>query len=345
MPLKPPARTRDILELLRLLDVDAGLAELLERVNWSGVTPRQIYLSVLNRLPESAEMSVPPADYSPLGHAEAALLSPEFQGTILNRVLVAYPEKQRLLFVHVPKCAGTDLIENLSASRPWLYEDMAKREWTSPDALMALLKQFAIRVGAADSIFVSGHIPLRWYIDHNLYRHGDRLFTVVRQPQDVILSQVNYVFKRFFEAPRCRHPDTREWADLLGMDMFDRDMPESELRKLGFRILSHPQIVTANYLCSCLGEDTAASAIEMMARCDIEITDTAHYNDWLRQSWGIESSSHANKSVPIIRTADLDAGQRNHVAQLCREDLKLYDRITTRMAQRRDTRIFGPELV
>jgi hypothetical protein len=345
MQLKPPGRVREALELLALMDDDSNLEQLLHRVDWTTVTPRQIYLAILDRLPESASMAVPGSDYSPYGHARDALLSPEFQEAVLTRVLGAYPEKQRLLFVHVPKCAGTDLIENLSANHPWLYNDMSRPDWTPPETLMHVLRRFVIRAGASGSIFVSGHLPLQWYVDRSLCRFYDRLFTVIRQPHDIILSQVNYVFKRFYEAPRCHHPDTREWADLLGIGMFDRNMPPEGLRDLGFRILSHPQIVAANYLCNYLGEGTVESAIDMMARTDIEVTDTTHYQEWLKTSWGIDSTSQANKSTPIIRIEDLNRAQRDYIADLCREDQKLYDRVFERMERRGDGRVFGSGLV
>lgn len=346
MKLKAPTRPREALELLGHLGEGAPLRGLLERVDWGGVSPRQIYTGILNRLPETAAMSVPGEGYSALSHAEAAFLSNEFQDNILTTVLDAFPEKRRLLFVHVPKCAGTDLIENLSAVHPSLHEDLGRREWTGPVMFFEKLRQFVVRAALSDSIFISGHIPLSWYIEQNLYRFGDRMFSVVRQPYDVVISQVNYVLKRFFEAPKCHHPDTREWADFLGFETFDTEMSQSALRAMAFRILSHPQIVTANYLCAFLGNGTADSAIEMMARCDIELTDTSHYKEWLLSSWNIDSSSQANKSTPYIKSSDLDASQRSYVfSDLCREDLKLYDRIMAKMQEKGAASVFGWELI
>lgn len=281
MRLNPPTRPRETLRLLSQFDRAASLGRLLDKVDWSSVTPLQIYYAVLGRLPEDAKVAVPDEGYSAREHAEAALISDEFQQEILKRVLDAYPEKRRLLFVHVPKCAGTDLIEHLGSSHPAISEYLSQPGWTSKPALFEHLRNFAINAGSADSIFISGHIPLQWYLDHALYRFGDRLFAVVRNPYDMVISQVNYVFKRFFEAPRCHHPDTREWADILGMEIFDTNMPPEALRALGFRILSSPQIVNSRNICTYLGDATADSAFELMARCNIELTDVDHYNQWL----------------------------------------------------------------
>jgi hypothetical protein len=53
------------------------------------------------------------ASYHPCGHFRAALLSDEFRRNVVQGLLAAFPEKGRNVFIHVPKCAGTDLIFNL----------------------------------------------------------------------------------------------------------------------------------------------------------------------------------------------------------------------------------------
>jgi hypothetical protein len=345
LKLNSPNRPRETLRLLSQFNGSAGLGPLLDQVEWHSASPLQVYYAVLGRLPEDAKVAVPDPGYSARTHAEAALLSDEFQQEILKRVLDAFPEKRRLLFVHVPKCAGTDLIEHLSARYPSLSEYLSQPGWTAKPALFEHLKNFVVNAGSADAIFVSGHIPLQWYLDHSLYRFGDRLFAVVRNPYDMVISQVNYVFKRFFEAPRCHHPDTREWADILGMDMFDESMPQDELRQLGFRILSSPQIVNPRNICTYLGEGTADSAFDLMARCNIELTEVGHYNAWLSAEWGIDTDTRANQSRPILKRSDLDAAQWQEIAEICKEDFRIYNRVVERLAETGSYRVFGAELI
>lgn len=344
MRLNRPRRPRDVFQLLALLDRDGGAEALLDRVDWSGATPRDIYHAFFDRPPDAPDLAIPRADYSPRSHALGALRSAEFQDRAVLRALAAFPEKRRLLFVHIPKCAGTDLKDNLSINLPWLYQEMTQQGWTGPDALLAALQAFAIRVNIADSIFVSGHIPLDWYLQHRLYRAGDRLFAVVRHPLDIMLSLANYIIRRFFERPDCGAPDTREWADMLGMARFDPATPPAGLRALAGRILTEPRIVHGRYLCHFLGTGTAESARAMLARVDIELTDTAHYREWLRAAWGIDSQSRGNASPPVLRAEDLDPEQRDALWDLCAEDRALHDRITAGIARRGDGRVFGPEL-
>jgi hypothetical protein len=168
MRLKFPEQPREALQVLALLDDKHGLGHLLDRIDWRGVSPRQIYLALLGRLPESMGFAIGDADYSPRNHAESAYLSGEFQEQVITRALSAYAEKQRLLFVHIPKCAGTDLIENLSANQPWLNQNMSRREWTPAAVLLPQLKRFVIHTSVCSSIFVSGHLALSWYLDRGL---------------------------------------------------------------------------------------------------------------------------------------------------------------------------------
>jgi hypothetical protein len=336
-------RPRETLQLLTLYNEDAGLGALLDQVDWGGVTPLQIYYAILGRLPEEANVAIPAADYSPREHAEAALLSDEFQQEILKRVLDAFPEKRRLLFVHVPKCAGTDLIEHLSSRHPSLSQYLTDPAWTPKPALFSHLRAFVMNAGSAESVFVSGHIPLQWYLDHSLYRYGDRLFAVVRHPHEMAISQVNYVFKRFFEAPLCHHPDTREWADILGIQTFDTGISAVELRKLAFHILRSPQIVNYRNISTYLGAGTAESAFNLMARCYIELTEVGRYNEWLKSEWSVETNTRANQSRPVIKPTDLDAAQWQYLADMCKEDAEIYNKVISRIGSR--YRLYGWELM
>jgi hypothetical protein len=160
MYLNAPRSARETLQLLSLLDPDQGLDALLDQIDWSAVTPQQICYAILDRLPQSAELTAPAEGYSGLQHARAALKSAEFQNNIVKRTLEAFPEKTRLLFVHVPKCAGTDLTEHLRTHYLWLSKGLGEANWTSPTQLLAHLRQFVIDAQFADTVFVSGHFRL-----------------------------------------------------------------------------------------------------------------------------------------------------------------------------------------
>jgi hypothetical protein len=342
--LDAPQNPRDLIELLGRLNENGDIEQLLDQVEWQDVTKRQLYHGILGRLPESAAVAVTPEGFSGRQHAQGALLSGEFQGEIVERVLRAFPDKRRLVFIHVPKCAGTDLIEHLALRYPRLYEDLSKSQWISGPGFFLYLRHIARQLRQTDSIFVSGHVPLNWYLSRQLCRFEDRFFTVVRDPIQIMISQVNYVFKRFFEAPKCREPDTREWAAILGVSIFDRNMPQDEMIALALRALREPRIVPANYICTYLGQETEETALDAIARCNLEITDVTRYNAWLNERWGVPTSGHANKSRPIITLDHLSTDDRHYLEGMCQHDLALHRRVIAELDATGRNSTFGGDL-
>jgi hypothetical protein len=342
--LAAPKNPREVLELLARIDDTGDLDALFDKVDWSEITRGQFYQIVFGRLPETASLAVPPKDWSPRPHATAAVSSPEFQIGIRERILAAFPEKRRLIFIHIPKCAGTDLYEGVAARFPRVYEDLSNSEWISGGKFFLYLRNLVVRLRESDSIFIHGHVPLSWYINRNLYRFGDRIFTVVRNPIDIMLSQVNYVFKRFFEAPSVAFkPDVKRWSGFLGLESFDRNAPTETLVQLGLRMLRDQRIVPPNYLCTYLGKRTAESALEAVGRTDIEITDVERYCDWLGENWGLQTT-YANKSRRILSTEHLDEADVDYLASISHEDTVLYERILAALERSGANSIRGSDL-
>src|SRR3974390_1270890 len=141
--LPAPRTTRELLELMRFYDRTWGITPLLDRIDFTDVKPLQIYLTVLGRLPESIEMAAPypRGNYTARENLWDALLSEEFQRGIVIKFLSAFPEKSRLLFVHIPKCAGSDLASHLGERYPHLTQRLSEPEWTSQPKFLDEVKQ------------------------------------------------------------------------------------------------------------------------------------------------------------------------------------------------------------
>ena len=195
------ASPRELLELAVNYDGESGTERFLQKVDWSSVSPHQIYYSILGRLPESASAVAEALQHDPKLLASQALSSSEFQSKLISFILNALPEKRRLIFVHIPKCAGTDLTQNLVEEFPYVHDHHGKAEWTSPEMVLGVLKAVATRALQTNGILVAGHIPLSVHMDRGMIRFGDRVFAIVRHPFEIAISQVNYVLRRFWEAP------------------------------------------------------------------------------------------------------------------------------------------------
>lgn len=338
-----PHSPRDWLSLFATLEPPQDLDALLARIDWSGTTPLRVYFSLYGTVPGPEDSAAVATARSARDLAGATLLSPRFQAGICEHLLRALPEKRRLIFVHIPKCAGTDLIDNFGRTLPRLYEDLAKPHWISGEDFFSYLCDFSRSLAENDSIFVHGHVPLSWYLERNLCRPQDRVFTTIRDPLELMISQVNYVFKRFFESPMFNAPDAREWADMLGLQMFDRDLDASGIRQLALRILRDTRIVPPNYICSYLGHGTARSALEAVRASNIEITDVTRYPRWLQETWGC-TATRANRSQPILTVQDLDPADRAYLEAASREDAEFYGRAIEALRATRKNSIFGTEL-
>src|SRR5262249_12398368 len=107
--LKAPTVAADVFRLLRLYDEDNDLDRLLARIDFSVKTPAELCHMILGRPPRPPEVASSREAYDPAQFAGRLLMSREFQSDLIRLLLLAFPEKRRLFFVHIPKCAGTDL--------------------------------------------------------------------------------------------------------------------------------------------------------------------------------------------------------------------------------------------
>ena len=225
-----PRDARALFELLLWYDERAGLYPLLSRLDVAGQRPQQAHYSVLGTYPDrSAPMRN--TRYYPRDHLNELLLGDEFQAGLLSRFAEAYSDKRRLIFVHVPKCAGTDLSNKLKTRYPWVDYNIMDTDWTTKRAMLRHLSRLAVQLRFADCLYLCGHGGLDFYMDHHLIRPIDEIFTVVRNPLEIMVSQINYVLTRFSQDATKGEvgPDTREWLGLIGRD----SLPEIDFQ--GFR--------------------------------------------------------------------------------------------------------------
>ena len=245
------------------------------------------------------------------------IVAPSEQPRIVEMILNAHPEKRRLIFVHVPKCAGTDLTANLGTRYPTVHQTLADPNWTPPERLQAAVDAVEQQLQQADDILVAGHNRLQWVLKNDLYRPGrDRLFTVVREPTEIILSALNYTIGKLISDPHGEQPDTRGWLRSMGVTGVAgwavRDIALLALR-------SGP--IPRNALCHFLGRNTAESALDMIRESGIEISETSRYSKWAQATWGLSFTTRHNVSKSFVTLDELPADTVKH---LCAADAALY---------------------
>jgi hypothetical protein len=236
------------------------------------------------------------------------------QRRIVQTLLEAHPEKRRLIFVHIPKCAGTDLASTLKHF-PAIHDTLANPNWQKPETLDEAVAEIERKMAEMDSVLVHGHLRLRWIVNSKLSRAGDRLFTIVRDPAEQLISQVNYIATRLTADPAGKRPDTSGWLRAAGLSTAEGFTPEGLLEIALKQVQSNP-------ICFSLGDATLDGTLELIRRSAIEITDTDRYSRWGEATWGAPFVTRHNTSKKFITEIDKASLERH-----CALDIELYERI------------------
>jgi len=342
-----PVDSRSLFKIFSLYEPANGLYPLLCRLDFSHTRQNYIDFSVFGEIPEARQRGSAWNPQLARDYLNDLLHSPRFQQNILTYVLRAFPEKRRLLFVHIPKCAGSDLSMHLASRFPSLEQRLMEEGWTEKDQLFHALAEFVRELVFSDSIFLRGHIPLDFYTDAGLIRPADRVFTIVRDPIEIAISQINYVLTKFqlnIESGILER-DTENWLRLLGLRALPAEITPQFVADYTRKMLYNPDIVESNSICRWLGGGDAKEVVDRLARHLAEVTDTAHYNEWFASEWGISARTRQNESTKYVSLAALGHQELAHLRTLSPEDIKLYTWIQTALTTAERPWITGEELI
>lgn len=345
-PIPCPRNPRGLFEILALSGDFCSVYDVLSRVDFGGGTEAPAHSIVFG------DAAAGPAIAS-LGDQQQRtrdlvyelLLSANFQNELIPLFLNAFAEMKRLIFVHVPKCAGTDLSTNLMGRFPFLHQSMTQTSWTTTNDLFRTLSRLVLNVRIFGRIFVTGHNSLDYYGSRKLIRPSDSVFTILRDPIKIVESQVNYVMTRLMQDTLSGNlgPDTRHWLDCLGLAALPAEMTPAEAQLHCAAILRCPQIIRPNSMCIWLGGNRAESALARLIEHNVEITLTDHYNEWLRSRWGIASVTRMNQSGRFISATTIyDA--LPHIHNLVAEDIRLYSLVQQAIRSSGKLSVFGSDL-
>jgi len=342
-----PATQKALFEMLALVEPEYGIYDLLSRLDLDGWTTRDVGHAVYGK---RATMHRSEGDQSPTSvrdYFNEILFSDEFQRSIISGLLEAYADKLRLLFVHIPKCAGSDLSKNLLTRYPSLDQRLSEPEWTTSDQLFKKLREFVEITKFSDTVFLRGHITLNFYLENKLARSSDRLFSIMRDPIQIAISNANYVTMRLrqdFERQRLE-PDTKIWLKFLDIDTMPAELSDELATQICMKTLRNENIVAPNSMCHWLGGGNAQTVLERLAEHHVELTDTTRYSHWLRDRWGITSTTRENESIKFITEESLNPKDLNYLREISSEDLRLYAALQNALEEADRAWVNGPELL
>ena len=329
-----PRTPRELFTLLAQLEPgDRAVGALAERIDFRGVDPAQIVRGVFGRAPAPHEGQAE-AEYDAKAHFVASLASPEFRARAIELFLHAFPEKRRLFFIHIPKCAGTDLRAHLFPKFLAIPHLWASEAWMPEEIFIAAVAAAARSVGSVEEILIYGHLPLAWYVNRVGRRLEDRIFTIVRDPVELVISQANYAVDVLVRDPEGKRPDSRANLQILGLPRLPENASPDQLKELALRAFLDARTTPPNLICTYLAGpgNGAAEALANIVVRDVELTDTTQYNGWLDEEWGIRSQTRRNRSTPYLSRADVEE-HGEHLRMLTEEDRKVFDAVALALAR------------
>ena len=341
--IRAPRTLRETFELLSLYDPADGLETWLDRIDFSGVPIAHSHEVVLNRPPEDVTVMRSAQTAPPRERFKQALLSREFQDKLIRLILLAYPEKARLVLLHIPKCAGTNLAIHLIPRHLPLARAMEAEEWTTKAKMLEWIAGLARAAPMFDSVFVYGHTLFGDYIRRVGTRMQDQIFTVLRDPLDLMVSQANYNVGLMLRDPGAQRPDTRETMRLLELETIPAAMTPELLRGFAIKALLEPRLAQANRICTYLGDGRADLTLTNLITHNIDITDMRRYGPWLKERWGIDSASRYNASHQILTRGDALPFLDRLQPQIA-EDQIVYDRVKAVLDSKGQSAVRGADL-
>lgn len=322
-----PRNFRQLLDAFAVFPHALSEANCADLFRFEGVSPRDIYATLLSRMPETIALANDTSDNAAV-RFWAVLTSDEFRHRVLQHFLAAHTELPRDVFIHIPKCAGTDLIINLAQQRMSLPVVLGEPAWLEQDDFLRIFVNLARRALFSERIFVCGHIHLEDYIKSAGVRREDRIFTIVRDPTDLFISQANYAVGRLRQDPTGRDPDTATTLSQLGLAKLPDDIAISDLKRLTLKALLDERISGRNTMCQYLGKGRkprCEDAVTNLVTHDVEVTSTRQYNRWRQDRWGLETGSRHNTSSTLLTKQEVLRHIGPYVRDAVSEDQKLFD--------------------
>ena len=342
-----PRNPRETLGVLSLFQPDVGLLPLLDRLDLQGRSPASVWYSVFGEAMPGDRFE---PEWDDTKGARDALYewlgSEEFQANLFPIALHAFPEKRRVIFVHVPKCGGTHVAAYLGRRLPRLDHALTKHEWTRTLDVFEQLAWFSRLAPLYDLILLTGHVQLPFYAKRQLIRPTDSVFTVVRDPVDMVISQINYVLTRIAADSDAGSfaQDTTEWLQMLDLEPPDGPLSEGFIETAATRALHHPLIVPKDPLCFWLGDWDVDGAISLLRVHDVDITDVRRLDGWLQARWGITPSRRYNESVRYFTRDTLPTKLMDRIRGSVTRDLRLYARIAEALERGGDVSVRGRQI-
>jgi hypothetical protein len=239
---------------------------------------------------------------------------------------------QHIIFCHIPKCGGS----HVNAAMAALYAD-APAKYDKPQMSKVdhrLMVQFGRSLARKENkgVYFGGHRRFEEILEQGLYRKGDVVFSSYRNPLDIAVSYINYIFTRIEAEPDSERPDIQGWLRKMKLDV-GRVQHDPAYALEVFARNKDFQSMTHNIICRFLGNGTFASARANVEKYGIEMIPLKKLDDWLLEKWGVPKGDHANTSKKFLTNSQLpESVVKDYHKSIIKEDFQMFDWLNERYA-------------
>ncbi|WP_146774264.1 sulfotransferase family 2 domain-containing protein [Burkholderia cepacia] len=297
----------------------------------SDISARDIYQACLNRLPEADVCRI---RYSSgrerAQHISQVINSEEFRRIFLGLLCKSYPEAKRVFFLHIPKTGGTDLRERFRGDASTLIWDVSHE--SDVHGAQLAHQQFA-KFHRAESkrVLFSGHYDINDLLSRSCLRASDKAFTVIRNPVDVVVSAINFVFTELERFPE--RPYAQNWSARLAMLGVERKSEDQVWERWQIsKLLRSPDFYEeyANLISRYLGgrDGTLDSVVDNIVVADMDLVEISALESYVERYVGPRmGASYLNVSKKVIQSEDdLDLRDRIYIRDvMCSRDMNIFD--------------------
>lgn len=293
----------DIIESLAKIDPDSVLsAETLTHHFTSELKGhkqhvRDTYQACLGRLAEPQfAVTKYASSKTAAKHIVTALTCPEFLIRVPQMLQQTFPQVPRTFFLHIPKTGGSDVIQRFQSQGWFVWHDSWKDpEWLSEAGGVAALLKNIIDFSASETqhITFGGHFTISDLVRENHCRSYDNVFTIIRHPEEMIVSALNYYIMAMIDCPT--RSDGRLWRSWLeGTGITPPDCDEDVTMKMVECLLFHPGFSREceNMILRHLSTDgTLSSAIENIKIYNVHVVGNEAANEFLHREFDVMPSA------------------------------------------------------
>jgi hypothetical protein len=176
-------------------------------------------------------------------------------------------------------------------------------------------------------------------------RADDTVFTVVREPTDRIISQINYVITRIFSEQVPVQPDTAGWRRLFGVEDLSKKNDRDYLTRLSRRILRDRGVVVPEVMCTFIGGATCEAALTKTVAHDLEVIELERLDAWTEAKLGVTKATRLNSSEKIISMKDFSADDLDYARSITQEDYRYYEKVLSAVKRLNKNSIVGSEIL